>query len=803
MAIVWFRLRSEARQRWGAWLALVLLVAVGGGIVLGALAGARRTDSAHDRFLVSVNAFDVAVVPIGVPLDLEAVRRLPQVADAAGLRYALTAVEPAPDGRQINLDILIPDGDGAYERLNRPKVLAGRHPETSRADEAAIASAASERYGLGLGDSVTVTFLTPEELGPVLSGEQLPPGGLRTTFRIVGVVATPTELLPTSSNPDAFHLTPAFARQHGEEIGSLPATMYKLRRGEAGANQFKLEVERLAGGQPVQFITASLDAADVERSIHLQAVALRVFAALTALCGLLILGQALVRQVALAARDHPALTAMGMTRPQLWVTALARAAVVTAVGAALAVAVAFLLSPLSPTGLARDVEPSPGFAFDGATFLPGALAMVVVALVISAAPTWTAVRRHSAEPGAAGAAGAAGAGAPSRTRLVDRLGGVGLPVPALTGVRMALEPGVESGWRLTRGAVISTVFCISAVAVAATFAASLQHLLRTPPLYGWNWDVLIGNPFLDDRYDETVPALRASRAVSGFSSVIFSDLEIGEGRAMAVGFDTVQGSILPPVVEGRAPRQPDEVLVGTRTLRDIGAGIGDVVRVRVGDRAERARVVGRGVLPGLVDSLDVSGLGEGVLFTDQGLRRLVPDAPRNLFAVQLAEGMDASTAIEQLRQEFPDQVTLPEPPQTVADFGTVDSLPAALVALLAVLSVATLAHTFGMAVRRRRRDLAILKTLGFVRSQLRIAVAAQATTVMVLALAIGIPLGLVAGRWTWQLFADSLGIVPEPVVPVVAALAIVPLALLIANVVAAVPGRWAARVQPTAALQAE
>jgi hypothetical protein len=806
MAIVWLRLRSEARQRLGAWVALVLLVAVAGGIVLGALAGARRTDTAYDRLLESANAFDIAVVPVGVPLDFDAIARLPQVDEAAMLLYAFADVDPHPDGRPITLDLLIPADDRMYVRLNRPKVITGRHPDPGRSDEAAISTVASEKWGVAAGDSVTATFLKPDQLGPLFAGEHVVAAGLRATFQIVGVLATPSELLPTSPNPDGLHLTQAFAREHGRDVANAPAGAYTLKRGPADVNPFKLGVERMAGDQPVQFITSELDAVQVRRSVHLQAVALRLFAALTAVCGLLVLGQAFTRQVSLTARDHPALAAMGSTPVQLWAIAMTRAALITSAGALVAVGLAYALSPFTQSGLARDVEPHPGFAFDAVTIVPGALVIVAVSLVVAAVPTWKAIRRRPGDAASSRAGGLMGAsaGAPApRLRLLDRLTGAALPAPALTGVRMATEQASDGGWRLIRGTLVSTVFCITAIAVAATFGASFQHLLRTPSLYGWNWDVLVGNPFLEDSAAESVPALRASRAVSGFSSVVFADVEIGDERALALGFDTLQGSVLPPVVEGRAPLQPDEVLVGTRTLRTIGAGIGDVLTVRVGDRSERARVVGRGVLPSLVDSLDVSGLGEGVLFTDEGLRRLVPDAPRNLFAVQLAQGMDAATAIRQLREDFPEGLTLPEPPRTVADFGRVDSLPAILIALLVVLTVATLAHTFGTAVRRRRRDLAILKTLGFVRSQLRLAVAAQATTVMVLALALGIPLGLAAGRWTWRVFADGLGIVPEPVIPVLAALAIVPLALLVANAVAAVPGRWAGRVQPTAALQAE
>jgi hypothetical protein len=51
----------ELRSRWRAWVSLALLVAFGGGCVLAAAAGARRTASAYPRFLVASKASDVLV----------------------------------------------------------------------------------------------------------------------------------------------------------------------------------------------------------------------------------------------------------------------------------------------------------------------------------------------------------------------------------------------------------------------------------------------------------------------------------------------------------------------------------------------------------------------------------------------------------------------------------------------------------------------------------------------------------------------------------------------------------------------
>ena len=107
------------------------------------------------------------------------------------------------------------------------------------------------------------------------------------------------------------------------------------------------------------------------------------------------------------------------------------------------------------------------------------------------------------------------------------------------------------------------------------------------------------------------------------------------------------------------------------------------------------------------------------------------------------------------------------------------------------------------AVRRRRRDLAVLKTLGFDRRQVRVTVAWHATTVAAIGLLVGIPLGMAVGRFVWRAVADELGVSAEPTWPVLAIALLVPAAVLAVNLVAAVPARRAARTRPAVVLRSE
>src|SRR5581483_11671759 len=118
-----------------------------------------------------------------------------------------------------------------------------------------------------------------------------------------------------------------------------------------------------------------------------------------------------------------------------------------------------------------------------------------------------------------------------------------------------------------------------------------------------------------------------------------------------------------------------------------------------------------------------------------------------------------------------------------------------LAGLLVVLAIGALGITLLTSVRRHRRDLAVLKTIGFVRPQVSATVAWQATTLAAGALVIGIPGGVALGRWTWRLVASNAGSVSPPVVPLAAVLAVIPATLLVANLLAGGPAWAAGRVQ--------
>jgi hypothetical protein len=177
--------------------------------------------------------------------------------------------------------------------------------------------------------------------------------------------------------------------------------------------------------------------------------------------------------------------------------------------------------------------------------------------------------------------------------------------------------------------------------------------------------------------------------------------------------------------------------------------------------------------------------------------------PARPLEVRLDPASDRRRAIMQLQHDFPNTVLFPLKQPDITNLERVGYLPGLLASLVALLALGTTAHALITSVRRRRRDLAILKTLGFVRGQISQTVAWQATTFALVAGLIGVPLGVAGGRWAWRLVAEQLGVASGPIVPPVSVLTIVTGALVVANLVAAGPGWTAARIQPSVVLRAE
>ena len=811
MRAVIYLAAHELRARWQGWAVLVLLVAVAGGAVLTAAAGALRTDTAYPRFLKASKASDVLVAPDvwGPRGYFDALARLPGVAAVAPL--AGMNLEPLGHGLAARATATAAPVDGRFGRLVEvPKVLAGRLPAAGRAGEIAVDQRGAAMLGLRVG-SVLSMRAVPNSPSPG-AGAGRRPRLLRE--RVVGIVVTRGSVLPVTEMDKVPVIMASLAlfQRLGVQYAGFGGAYVKLRPG-ASAEEFGRQAQSLtrqfpSTGGHVFTADEGAQAAAVQRAIRPEAVALAVFALALAVTALLIVGQAATRLLATGLLTNPALTALGMTRGQLTAAGLTEVGAAAAIGAVVAAGAAVAASPLMPIGAARLAEPDPGVSANPAVLAAGAAAIIVLLLAWAAWPAWRLAATGARVSGTPAAPG-------PRLRPVAWLAGAGLPVTVRAGVRLALEPGRGRTAVPVRSALAGTVLSVLAVTAAVTFGANLLHLVNSPRLYGQRWDAAV-----DLQFGGITPAFAGQRlghvpGITGWTFGHHGIVGIGGHVIPAIGLAAGKGPLLSPtLLQGRPPRTGDEIALGTATLRQIGRHVGQTVTMTVGGRPLRERIVGRVVFPNFGQgSFTPTDLGQGAQTTaavlkpppgavpsfDFVLLRFTP-GPRR--AADIASFEQSMTGFCQAVPQATCVVT-GQRPNGITNYASIDRTPTVLAAILAVVGTAVLGQFIVVSGRRRRRDFAILKALGLRRRQVRSITAWQVSTLTGIALLAGLPLGIVVGRWSWALFGHGLGIPAEVVTPVRPVLIMVPAVIVIANAVALWPGQATARLSPANVLRAE
>jgi ABC-type lipoprotein release transport system permease subunit len=788
--------RAELRRRWRAWLALALIVGAFAGAVEAAAAGARRTDAAYPGLLAWSDAPDVLLFSFAGEsrtfgrFSLRAAAAVPQARQAAVL-VGYTVTSPA------TAQVIAPVSTVVPGRFWHRRILSGRLPDPARPDEADIAFTLAQSAHLRVGDALRTTLLTA-------SGRPVP-----FTFRITGISATPSEFPPqTGTGTETIWATPAFYRAHRSGFTGSSGVALRLRHGAADIPAVQRELNRLTRGKVQQTYPLSTQAVNTERSIHLQAVALWLVAALLAVISLLVLGQLLARMTVLDSVEYRTLRALGISRRTLLAIGVLRAAMVGVAGGVAGTLAALAVSPLLPVGLAGIAEPHPGVRADGLVFGVGVAAAVLITMAATAWPTW---RAASAGPAIAGLGRPAAVNAGGRRRpqyLAVLTSGIG-SVTAMLGIRLALQPGAGRTAVPVRSTVASAVVGVAALTGALVFSASLAHLLATPRLYGVTWDAYVSNT-QQRGVGEAIRGLTGHPGVTawsaGYSGV---PLTVGGVRADAIAMlPGHHGDLLPVPMQGRLPRGPGEIAVGEGTLAAMHARIGQGVPVSLaGFPPGRFRIVGTAVFPTLSDTLS---LGKGATLLVPGLRRLLPPSvpapPLDTLLVRFGPGAGGAAGLNAFAARAAGlgsfTVQGPATPTDVVNFGRVQQLPLLLGIALSLLALLTIVHLLLTSVRRRRRDFAVLRSIGFTRRQVRSAISWQASTLTAVALGLGVPAGILCGRVAWRLFAGQLGIEPVVVLPFILVL-VVPAALVLAVGVAAVPAESAARTRPAEILRSE
>ncbi len=853
MGVVWLRSRAELRAKWRTTVVLALLLGIGGGVALTAFAGARRTDAAMSQFVTYSQPDDggflfgnLSAPPVtpGAPADSRALppiaRRivaLPEVAAYSRAPYLYLTTQRS--GRTASDIAVIGAADPALlRRMDAPMVLAGHLPASTDPFEITVNELAAQAEHLHVGSHVHLYAYSEAQIDSgVLTGavEKIPPpNGPTFAVRVAAIVRSPQDVsavAPLEAQSGVMYegdrdlyVTPAFLPRLADRlgiavqrIGDINLVAVRLHHGASDWRQFARAAKAIGGSQV--FVSSGnvygihSAAASAQRGIHLDVLGLVLFGTLAALVTLALVGQGVSRQVVLEGDDYATLRVLGTTRPQLMGIVTLRAGLVGIAGAVVAFVVSVLASPLMPIGIASQAEVHSGIDIDPLILLPGALVLGALIVVWATVPAWrvsrSAIAAHRAQ------------GPTRRSRIATMLSRSPLPPGAGIGTRFALEEGGGRADVPVRTAMLGAALSVAMLGAVLTFVSSLDHLFSSPHQQGWNWDVLVGNPNdLNDRLAQDGQLLAHNRFVGSYSAIAILASQ-GQGDAMIDGvsvptllaIDPLKGSVYPPILQGHAPRADDQIVLGTQTLHRLHRQIGQSVQIATPQGPLTLHIVGRMIAPSVGD-LFSNALGEGAWVYGPAVRShqnvqapggssVTPPTVFNMFAVRYARGVAPAEAYAGLRRQFGAVVLRQLPSEDVLNLQNVDRLPLILAGLVSLLGVVTIGNTLVISVRRRRRDLAILKSIGLGPRQVAGVVAWEATAFSVVALIIGIPFGIAAGTWAWGLVASSIGSVSPAQVPALAIALIVPATLIVCNLTAAVPGWMAARVPPASVMRSD
>jgi hypothetical protein len=380
------------------------------------------------------------------------------------------------------------------------------------------------------------------------------------------------------------------------------------------------------------------------------------------------------------------------------------------------------------------------------------------------------------------------------------------------------------------------VLAVVVVVATVTFASGLRTLASHPALYGWNWNFAVEPEGGDNVPSMVGHLLDHDRDVAAWTGFNYADALI-DGQTVPTLDSSTPASISPPILSGHGIRAKNQIVLGAATLAALHKRIGQSVVLSYGSPKDapiyqpptHLLIVGTATMPaiGTPGTLHPS-MGTGALFSSAifvpTLVRALDNADPNLNGpaievVRTRPGVTRAAAVSSLRRitDAADKAVSHDPqtygdsfvvlgvqrPAEIVNYQSTGASPAILAAGLAVGAVVALGLTLGASVRRRRRDIALLKTLGFTRRQLAVTVSWQASVAALVGIIVGVPGGIALGRWLWDLFAREIYAVPQPTVPALEIVLVALGALVLAILVAAVPGQMAARTPTAVVLRAE
>jgi hypothetical protein len=783
MPTVRYRLGVLLRHRVMSTVLSTMVVALVVGVVLGLVAGAHRTATAPDRYTARYGGgVDVTVTQQGGRPLTDEVRKLSAVDSLESLTFVFGALVPAKSGGQpIEASTLAGSivAGGAH-------LVSGRLPDLKSRGEFVASKQFLRSTGSSLGDRFTLVTLTQHQADTSGFSTQNPEGPT-VDATLVGLIASPDELSDPSSSA---LFSPALVDD--PSIGTSGIVMAIGLRPGATIGELRKQLGSVSSEPGVwQIDRAQLVNNDIRAAVSAQSQGLWAVAGLAALAGLVVLGQFLTARASFERDEQRRLSELGETRHQMIGEMTAWSSLPIIAGAGLGLTLSLAASNRFPTGFVRQIEPDPGLRFDGWVVVASAVVMVIALVGWVALGGFAATRRARPAPHRATVSDA----------LAARLPGSALPA----GVRLAF--GRRGGRNVIRQGIPALVLAVVCLVGALTFGSSLNRLVAEPARWGVNYDFPIGGQGEQRLESSLTSQVEREHDLDGVTYFAETLANVGSTQLAVLGMQNVRGHLVPPILEGRAPENDDEIALGRLEAEQLHTGVGGHVTVQTSAGTRVFDVVGLEVMPSVAGN---DGVGKDALVTFHALQTLDPNAAVSFGQATVRSGAPPGSAeriYRRITHWDPSQGQIPtlasSMPGVVLNSSRVRSTPYLLVGVLGVLGVLIIGFVVPTSIRRERREWAVLRTMGADRRWITLAALWQALSITVIPVLLGIPLGLLGGARVFRLFSDAMGVVDSASAPLLLATTVGAAVLLLAVLAALAAIRRPAVRPPSVLLRAE
>lgn len=758
--MLWLRVRAWWR-RLGVTTALAaVVIGVVAGTAMGLATGVRRTASAPDRYTDAAGGdLDLFLFqPDGAPLT-EAVGALDGVSESAS--WTFVSAFPMGDDGALEFDL---NPFAGNDRVGGVRLVAGRFTDPASPNEftanrsfaALLAATPGDRFQFAAYDQ------------PQVDGNEFDRGiGLAVPpfeATLVGV----TEAASDFDDPTAaLVFSEAFLAAH-PDVGLVASLIGVWLDPGADPSAVLAAVRSLPGGERIFTGPPRIVSEDARRAVGVQVSALWLVTAVAVVVSAVVIAQLARRILGPTRAERSSLLALGSGSSAFRSEVFVEAALLTVWAAPAAVVTCLAVSAAFPLGVLGLFEPNPGVRADPYVLLAAPL---ITLIIIGGAGISAVQRRKDHQPAQRSR---------SSVSLIAARSAASLPLTI--GSKLAAE-----GSSAARGggrAVLLGGMCIAGLVASGIVGISLYDATNQPARWGATYDQLYGNQFVAAPGDLAGP-VADDPDLAALTTATIESIPIDGLDVSIFATEQVRGEFGLVLLEGSPPEAPDEIGLGRETMRKLKVGVGDTVSAVADDGNTRLlHVVGISVSP------DTAGGGAWMTFA--GVQSLRPTATKNLLLVDFRPGASAETVERVAGQTFspPGALTAPT---SVKALERVIPAPFMLAVVLALLLIVATSYRLALSVRSQRHDLTVLRALGAKPGQLRRAVHWHATLISLAASAIGVPLGIIAGRWVMSLITDSIGIVPGATVPVVALAGVCAAVILVANAIAVLPADRAAR----------